>query len=304
LKIEKQKSKVHIPVLLNETLEFLALKPGHNCIDMTLGLGGHARAILDATSPSGRLLGLDRDCKSIKIASNNLEEYGDRICFEKTSFSNSLEAAEKNNFNQVDAVLFDLGVSSWQLDNQDRGFSFSEDGPLDMRMDSAAEITAADIINSFNERELAYIIYKYGDERLSRQISKEICEKRKVSKINTTSELAKLVSGVYFRKGWKRSRVHPATKTFQALRIVVNNEFYELEKGLEDGFELLKPGGRMVVISFHSGEDRIVKLFFRMLSREKKEAQLLTKKPVVASFEERKENPRARSAKLRALTKL
>ena len=303
MEIKEQNSRIHIPVLLNETLELLALCSGKNSIDMTLGLGGHSEQILLKTTPTGKLLGIDRDAGVLKLASQKLEKFGDRFVCVQSSFAKSLEISKKNNFNQVDAILFDLGISSWQLDTADRGFGFKENGPLDMRMNPEVGQTAADIVNFTNESELADLLYIYGDERLSRQISKSICFKRREKKIETTEELAKIVSEAYYRRGWKRSKVNPSTKTFQALRIVVNDELEQLKKGLMAGAELLSSGGRMAVISFHSGEDRIVKHFFRSLSREKKLGKILTKKPIVATLEEKKENPRSRSAKLRGFEK-
>ncbi len=304
MKSENLNSRIHIPVLLNETLELLALSSGKNSIDMTLGLGGHSEEILSKTSPTGKLLGIDRDGEVLKLASKNLEKFGNRFVCVQGSFATCLEISLKNNFNQVDAILFDLGISSYQLDTADRGFGFKESGPLDMRMNPEVGQTAADIINFTKESELADLLYLYGDERLSRQIAKSICFKRREKKIETTEELAKIVSEAYYRRGWKRSKVNPATKTFQALRIVVNDEVEQLKKGLMAGAELLAPEGRMAVISFHSGEDRIVKHFFRTLSREKKIGKILTKKPIVSTFEEKKINPRARSAKLRGFLKL
>jgi len=304
LKPENQNPRIHIPVLLNETLELLALSPGNNSIDMTLGLGGHSEQILLKTSPTGKLLGIDRDAGVLKLASQNLEKFGDRFVCAQAPFAKCLEISKKYKFDKVDAILFDLGISSWQLDTAGRGFGFKETGPLDMRMNPEDEKTAADIVNFTSEKELADLLYIYGDERLSRQISKSICFKRREKKIETTEELSKIVSEAYCRRGWKRSKVNPATKTFQALRIVVNDEIEQLKKGLMAGVELLAPGGRMAVISFHSGEDRIVKHFFRSLSREQKLGKILTKKPIVATFEEKKSNPRARSAKLRGFLKL
>ncbi len=303
MKPENLNPRIHIPVLLKETLELLALSPGKNSIDMTLGLGGHSEQILLKTSPTGKLLGIDKDAGVLILASQNLEKFGDRFVCAQSSFANCLEISKKYKFNQVDAILFDLGISSWQLDTAERGFGFKENGPLDMRMNPETGQTAADIVNYTNESELADLLYLYGDERLSRQISKSICFKRREKKIETTEELSKIVSEAYYRRGWKRSKVNPATKTFQALRIAVNDEVNELKRGLMAGAELLAPGGRMAVISFHSGEDRIVKHFFRSLSREKKIGKILTKKPIVATFEEKKENPRARSAKLRGFEK-
>jgi len=303
LKPENQNSRIHIPVLLSETLELLALSSGKNSIDMTLGLGGHSEQILLNTSPNGKLLGIDKDAGVLKLASQNLIEFGDRFVCAQGSFANSLEISKKYNISKVDAILFDLGISSWQLDTAARGFGFKEEGPLDMRMNPETGQTAADIVNFTNEKELADLLYLYGDERLSRQISKSICFKRKEKRIETTEQLAKIVAEAYYRRGWKRSKVNPATKTFQALRIAVNDEVNELKKGLMAGAELLSPGGRMAVISFHSGEDRIVKHFFRSLSREMKLGKILTKKPIVATLEEKKENPRARSAKLRGFEK-
>jgi len=287
----------HTPVLLKEALEFMNLSPGNTCIDMTVGLGGHAAAILSRTSPSGRLLGLDRDAESLDFAARHLAEFGSRVSLAHSSFVDAAYVAKERGFNAVDAVLFDLGISSSQLGAAERGFSCKLDGPLDMRMNQQDDLTAADIVNAWSERELADILRQFGDEPLAAGIARAICRRRPLT---TTSELAAVASGVYHRRGWRRSRMHPATRTFQALRMAVNKEAESLASGLEAGLGLLGPRGRMVVISFHSGEDRMVKRFFRARSGEGKMGEIVTKKPVTAGRDERLRNPRSRSAKLRA----
>jgi 16S rRNA (cytosine1402-N4)-methyltransferase len=289
----------HVPVLRERVLALLAPAPDTLSIDMTVGLGGHATALLEATGPHGRLLGLDRDATAIAAARARLAPYGARVVIAHAAFADVAEVAGRHGFSRVQSVLCDLGVSSPQLDVTERGFSARQDGPLDMRMDQRQGITAADVVNAWSEADLIYILREFGEEPLARQVATAVCRRRARARIETTAELAGLVAGVYARKGWRRSRLHPATRTFQAVRIAVNDEFTQLRAGLEGALRVLAPGGRLAAISFHSGEDRIVKQFMKTHSAKGGCGVRVVKKPVTASAEECRENPRARSAKLR-----
>ena len=290
----------HVSVLLAETLELLAVRPGGLWVDGTVGLGGHAAALLRASAPDGRLLGLDRDTETLERARSALAGFGDRVRLESGDYR---EIPERLGDERADGVLLDLGISSAQLDDPERGFSFLSDGPLDMRMDRREAETAADVVNHLPEKELADLIYAYGEERKSRRIARAIVRARESAPIRTTAELAEIVRRATFRgppRGARRG-LHPATRTFQALRIHVNRELGGLGETIERIAGCLAPEGRMVVIAFHSLEDRAVKTTFRDLSR--RGHRLLTKKPVRPSEAEARENPRARSARLRALAR-
>jgi 16S rRNA (cytosine1402-N4)-methyltransferase len=268
--------------------EVLRLLGGNGTVmDLTLGAGGHAEALLE--SGVGRVVGIDRDPEAIALASERLARFGERFRAVQTRFS-SVPAE-----NRVDGVLLDLGVSSLQLDRPERGFSYRNPGPLDMRMGPEGE-TAMDLVNSASEEELARIVFEYGEERRSRRVAAAIVRARSRAPIETTEELARVVAGAL---GARRGGPHPARRTFQALRIAVNRELEELSATLPRAAELLAPGGRLVAISYHSLEDRIVKRF--LLDRD--DLEILTKKPLVPSARERERNPRARSAKLRAAEK-
>jgi 16S rRNA (cytosine1402-N4)-methyltransferase len=296
-------------VLLDGVLELLEPRPEARILDGTVGAGGHARALLERAGPGSSLLGLDRDPAALEIASRTLEPLKSdrRIELVHASFDEAADAARKLGHGPFDAILLDLGVSSMQLDRPERGFTFQGDGPLDMRMDPSAELTAAAIVNEAEEEELADLIYRLGEDRLSRRIAREIVRTRKLAPFRTTRELAAAIErAVPPRRplrGRKRPPLHPATRTFQALRIAVNGELSRLERGLPAAFELLAPGGRLAVISFHSLEDRPVKQTFRAL-KEAGRARVLVKKPIVAGAEELDRNPRARSAKLRGVERL
>lgn len=289
--LDSQKVK-HTPVLLNEVITFLNPQHGQLFIDCTLGGGGHFRAIRERILPDGKILGIDVYEKSIKaIEAEKLSN----VILVKGNFKNLKKIAEENGFEKVDGILMDLGFSSIELEESGLGLSFQKDEPLDMRMDERLEITAADIINNWKEGELVKIFSELGEERFSKRIAKAIVENRRKIKIETSLELAELIrSSVPAR--FRIGRIHPATRIFQALRIVVNNEFENLKKALEDSLEILNTGGKIAAISFHSGEDRIVKFFFR---DNKDKFEILTKKPAVPSNEEIERNPRSRSAKLR-----
>ena len=303
----------HRSVLLAEVLNLLELQAGHNVIDCTVGAGGHAESILRQTAPAGKLLGLDVDRAALDVAQSRLSPFSDRVTLAQTNFDRALEVAAKQQFLPVHAILADLGVSSMHLDQPERGFSFSHDGPLDMRMGTESLQSAADLINALSEEALADIIYQYGEERKSRRIARAIVKARPVF---GTMELAGVVSkAVGGRRGRK---THPATRTFQALRIAINDELGALERFLPQAIDLLAPGGRLAVISFHSLEDRIVKKFFQQEAKDclcpprqfictchhRASIQIITRKPVTASEQERTDNPRARSAKLRVAKKI
>ena len=290
---------------------WLKPRPGRDYIDATVGLGGHAQGILQRSLPDGRLLALDIDRQALGYARHRLAEFGERVVFVQGRHADLAEIADEHGFEQVDGVLLDLGVSSLQLDDATRGFSFRENGPLDMRMGPDTETTAERIVNTWPEKELARIIYEYGQERRARRIAQAICARRPV---RGTRELADLVAKVVGHSG----RIHPATRTFQALRIAVNGELSSLESVLPQAVELLSAGGRLVVISFHSLEDRIVKQF---IAREIKDCicppriivcicghratlRRLTRKPIRPTDEEVEDNPRSRSARMRVAERL
>ncbi|MFA6423359.1 MAG: 16S rRNA (cytosine(1402)-N(4))-methyltransferase RsmH [Patescibacteria group bacterium] len=285
----------HIPVLLNEVIKFLQPKKDGKYIDCTLGFGGHGKAILSASDPNGKLLGIEGDEETFKLTKEALREYKDRAKVALANFRDIKEVAHKNDFDQVDAILYDLGISSYQLDQGKSGLSFQIDAPLDMRMRPWEQnLMAAEIVNTWQEDRLANLIYEYGGERASRKIAKAIKEARRNKRIISTFELAELIE----KSIGRYSRIHPATKTFQALRIKVNEEYENLEISLENASCLLKDGGRIAVISFHEGEDRIVKNFFK-----NSDLKIITKKPIIPSREEVIKNPRSRSAKLRIAEK-
>ncbi len=280
----------HTPVLLDEVLHYLNPRSGGHFIDATLGAGGHALAILEHTAPDGRLLAIDQDAEALGLARERLSGHQARTVFVQANFSEIADVATSEGFGNVDGVLADLGVSSMMLDQAGRGFSFRLDGPLDMRMDQRQSLTAADIVNHAGERELANIIYELGEERRSRPLARAIVRLRPH---HSTGDLVRAIEAVSGKKRY--GRIHPATRTFMALRLAVNHELENLETFLNAVPELFKKGGRLVVISFHSLEDRIVKHRMRELGG------VLTKKVVRATDTERNENPRARSARLRAL---
>jgi 16S rRNA (cytosine1402-N4)-methyltransferase len=299
----------HIPVLLQAALSFLQVRPGGVYIDGTVGGGGHAAAILAASAPGGRLLGLDRDPAALEVARERLALYGDRATFRRGSFADLIPLAQ--GFIPADGVLLDLGLSSLQLADPTRGFSFSQDSPLDMRYDPSEGPTAADLVNTLSVRELTDLLYRYGEEKQARRIAEALVAARPIYR---TAELASLIE----RTVGRRERIHPATRTFQALRIAVNRELEALEAALPQALEVLRPGGRLVVISFHSLEDRIVKQFLRRESRDclcppeipvclcghRAQVRVLTPKPIRPDAAEVAANPRARSARLRAAEKV
>jgi 16S rRNA (cytosine1402-N4)-methyltransferase len=282
-----------------EVLDALRPAPGGTYVDCTVGAGGHAVAILEASAPGGRLLGIDTDPSALAIAAARLAPFGDRVRLVQRNFRELQHVLSETQTTAPDGILLDLGVSSMQLDRPERGFSFQADGPLDMRLDQTAGRTAADLVNTLPERELADLIFRYGEERYSRRVARAIVGRRSSARFERTADLAHTVASRVGRGGGRG--IHPATRTFQALRIAVNDELGGLEEVLPQAADALAPGGRLAVISFHSLEDRIVKQFLR--SRPETLA-ILTKKPIVASPEEQRGNPRSRSAKLRFAEKL
>ncbi len=289
----------HVPVLLNEVLEYLAVKPGEKYIDCTLGGGGHTAGILKA---GGIVLAIDQDEEALRYAQGKLqfEISNFKLNLRKANFAHLKEIATEAGFIQVTGILMDLGVSSHQLETDYRGFSFNKDSKLDMRMDPVTQtVTAADLVNAGGEKELAHLFWKFGEERAARAIAKRIVEERKKKKIETTDELAKIILSA--RKRTVGDRTHPATRVFQALRIAVNSELDSLEAALPQAVELLKPGGKLAIISFHSLEDRIVKNFFKIHTDW---LRIITDKPIEPTEEETERNPRARSGKLRVAEKI
>lgn len=310
-------SFVHETVLLNETVESVNPKDGGLYIDCTLGGAGHTERLLSLSGPTGRVLGLDQDETALAHARNRLAAYADRITLVHTNFRHVDEAARRVGFSPADGIVFDLGVSSPQFDVADRGFSYRFDAPLDMRMDRSHGKTAAEVVNAFDEQELARVFFQYGEEKFSRAIARNIVKARAVKPIETTNELAELIKESIPAKA-RRTGPHPARRVFQALRILVNDELGALEDSLEKAFQVLRPGGRMAIITFHSLEDRIVKTRFAEWCKgctcppgfpvcvcgKEPRAKLVHRKPLTASDVEIERNPRARSAHLRAIEKI
>jgi 16S rRNA (cytosine1402-N4)-methyltransferase len=305
----------HVPVLYEAVLAHLALGPGSLVIDGTLGGAGHASGLLQATAPNGRLLGLDRDPEAIARARERLAPFGRRAVLVQSSFAELDAVARRHDFAPADGVLLDLGLSSYQLAAPERGFSFVKDGPLDMRFDPSQGPTAADLVHQLSVEELADILYRYGEEKQSRRIARAIAEARP---IETTGQLAEVIARAAGGSRRRTGRIHPATQSFQALRIAVNDELGALEAVLPQAVSSLRPGGRVAVISFHSLEDRMVKRFFRRQAQDcvcpppqpvctcQHEATLrvITRKPLRADEAEVARNPCARSARLRVAERL
>mgnify|MGYP006294750753 CR=1 FL=1 len=309
----RQSEQPHVPVLPEEVLEGLQVVPGGRFVDATVGAGGHAYEILSASGPDGELLGLDRDPDALEIAADCLAPFGDRAKLVHASFAGLKEIAAAAGFSQADGVLFDLGLSSLQLEDSRRGFSFLTDGPLDMRFDPTSQgPTAADLVNRLSEEELADVLFRYGEERQSRRIAGAIVAARP---IQTTGQLVEVIEETV---GRRRGRLHPATLSFQALRIAVNEELAAIESALPQAVETLKVGGRLVVIAFHSLEDRIVKRFMRRESKDcicsrelpictcdhRASLERVVRKPIRPTEDEVASNPRARSARLRVAERI
>jgi len=284
----------HIPVLVEEVMTFLRCEPGRTYVDATLGGGGHASEILKRTAPDGVVVGVEWDEEALSEARNRLMPFGDRV---KIFRENYIQLPDLVGAESVDGMLLDLGLSSIQLEKAERGFSFRGEGPLDMRMDQRMNCTAADLINRLSSEELEEILSRDGEERWAKRIARAIVQERERDPVRTTQTLGKIVYRAIPRRFHTR-RIDPATRTFQAFRIRLNEELDNLGKILETGWKVLKRGGRICIISFHSLEDRMVKETFRRLEKEG-ELRILTRKPVVPSEEEQRRNPRSRSAKLR-----
>ncbi|MBI3998859.1 MAG: 16S rRNA (cytosine(1402)-N(4))-methyltransferase RsmH [Armatimonadetes bacterium] len=304
----------HVPVMLDEVLVWLAPRPGGVYVDATVGAGGHAEAILERIVPGGRLIGIDRDAQALAVAARRLARFAEAVILQHANYSAIRAVVADAGYGAVDGIVMDLGASSLQLETSDRGFSFTRPGPLDMRMDTTQPLRAADLVNELPEDTLAKIIWTFGEERWARRIARTIVRRRP---LHTTDALAAAVGEAIPRRSWPRG-IHPATRTFQALRIATNRELEHLEQALPDAVGTLRGGGRLCVITFHSLEDRIVKHSFLRLSRGctcppgsptctcggSRLVRVLTRKPVTPSIDEVARNARARSAKLRVAERL
>lgn len=305
----------HKPVMLNEILHYLAPQPNRNYIDCTVGGGGHTEALLREIAPEGKVLALDWDSSAIARTKERLKEFKDRLVLVNDTYINLKKIVYDKKFKEIYGILLDLGLSSDQLQNSQRGFSFQLDEPLDMRFDPKTnELTSAEIVNTWSEEEIRRILREFGEEKSAFRITQAICEERKTKEIKTTGALVEIILKILPRRG----KIHPATKTFQALRIAVNDELNNVKKVLESAAKILVPGGRLAIITFHSLEDRIVKQYFKQESRDclcpselpickcghKAIWKIITKKPVIPGAEEIQENFRCRSAKLRVVQKI
>jgi 16S rRNA (cytosine1402-N4)-methyltransferase len=307
---------IHNPVMLDQVLCYLDIRRNDRIVDCTLGEGGHSLQFLEHLE-GGKLLGIEQDAEILSRATKRLQEYTDRFIPVRDNFSNLRDIVQRTFGKRIDKIFFDLGISMYHFKESGRGFSFNRDEPLDMRLDQSKPISAIDVVNKFNRKKLSEIIWAYGEERFSNRIAHCIVAERTKNQITTSGQLADIVMRAVPKKFWPRN-VHPATKTFQALRIFVNDEIEILEKALRDGIDLLRPGGRICVISFHSLEDRIVKSVFSDLNRGchcppdfpvcvcggKRVIKVLTKKPRMPDEREIHENPASRSARLRCAVKL
>lgn len=296
--------KFHIPVMVNEIIHLLNLRPGQVVVDATLGTGGHSEEILRRISPGGRLIGIDRDSESIAVSRQRLSEFGPSCNFVRGNFSDIDSILKGLRISEVDAFLFDLGISTFQLQDANRGFSFQNEGPLDMRMDKDSYVSAYDLVNNLNEEELSTILRNFGQERWHNRIAHLLVRERESRPIETTTELANIVMRSIpprFRRS--HYRIHPATRTFQAVRIAVNRELEILEGALNKSIGLLKKGGRIAVISFHSLEDRAVKWALRNAASQGL-VDIITSKPLTPEQGEIRNNPSSRSSKLRVAERL
>jgi 16S rRNA (cytosine1402-N4)-methyltransferase len=302
---------MHLPVLKEEVIKYLDPKPNENFIDATFGLGGHTKEILKRNVPEGKVLAIEIDPELLKCLTPDIK-HQKRLILVNDSYVNLKEIVKKYSFKPVNGILFDLGLSSWHLEKSGRGFSFQRPEPLDMRyfsllLRSSKEkgkrvMSAAEILNKFPKKEIERILREYGEEKFAKRIAEKIIEERKIKPIKTTFQLVEIVKKA-IPKRYQKQRVHPATRTFQALRIAVNDELENLKKALPQALEILEKGGKIVTISFHSLEDRICKNFFKENSK-KGRLEIITKKPIRPNTQEIQKNPRARSAKLRAVIKL
>ncbi len=307
----------HVPIMVSEVLALLEPARGGIFVDGTLGGGGHAEAVLSAMPETGRLFGIDRDDEALRAAGARLSRFGDRFTAIKGNFFDMKSLLKDYGVEKVDGILLDLGVSSHQLDAAERGFSYKAEAPLDMRMDRSAPLTARTVVNTWSEAELKRIFYEYGEEKFSAKIAARIVERRREQPIETTTELAELIKGAIPAK-FRNEPQHPARRCFQAIRIAVNGELDGLHDAIQAAHDLLNPGGRLAILTFHSLEDRIVKNAFRTFENpctcpksapvcicgKKPTAKVLTRHPLIASEQEQKENSRATSAKLRAIVRM
>jgi len=304
--------------MLEEVIHYLKLKPGNRVIDCTLGGGGHALAILKRVSPKGKLLGIDLDPSAIEATQEATKNYKGDVTLVQDNFKNIKQIADVRKFNKIDGILLDLGLSSGQLQDHGRGFSFLAQGRLDMRFDPNSDLTAEKILDTYNQEELYEIFKDFGEENLAKPISKKIIELRRQNSITSPDQLVEIISDIYKKYYWGKSKINPATKVFQALRMEVNQELENLKEILPQAVSLLAKGGRLLVISYHSLEDRIIKEFFKQESKDcicpaempvcqcdhRQTLKIITRKPVVPSEQEITENPRARSAKLRVAERI
>lgn len=288
---------MHIPVLKEEVMQYLDPKRNENFIDCTIGEGGHTFAILEKTGLSGRVLGIDKDNRNIKLVKDKARQnnFSNRLIAKEDNYINLKKIVQKEKFSKVSGFLFDLGMSSWHIDSSKRGFSFQKDEILDMRYSIKDELTAWDIVNSWPPEEIESILKSFAEEKFSKKITSAIISRRKIKKIDTAIDLAEIIKNIFP----KIKKIHPATKTFQAIRIAVNSELQNIKKALPDAIEILEEGGVISIISFHSLEDRIVKTFLK----QSEEITVITRKPVVPSSKEIINNARSRSAKLRVAIK-
>lgn len=289
----------HIPVLQKEVLKYLDPKPNDNFIDCTLGDGGHAKAILEKNGPAGKILGIEWDPGQVRKLPQR--EFGKRLIVVCDNFANLKSIVQRQNCGSISGIIFDLGMSSWHFEASGRGFTFRKDEPLDMRYNEQSELTAERIVNHYTEKEIVKILKGYGQERFAKSIAGKIVELRNIKPIKSTFQLVEavmLATPVWYHY----KKIHPATRTFQALRIATNRELENISKALPQTLNVMAPGGRLVIISFHSLEDKLVKNFFRE-QMEQRKVNILTKKPVLPSEKEIKSNPRCRSARLRAISK-
>lgn len=296
--------KFHVPVMVSEVINYLNLKPGQIIVDATMGTGGHSMEILERISPGGRLIGIDRDSESLALCKERLREFSGSCNLVHGNFADVDSILKGLNIKKVDGILFDLGISSFQLEDANRGFSFQNEGPLDMRMDKDSYISAYDLINNLNEEEISTILWNFGQERWHNRIAHLLVQEREKQPIATTTQLSGIVMrSIPARFRHSRYRIHPATRTFQAVRIAVNRELEILESALNKSIALLQKRGRIVVISFHSLEDRVAKWTFRKAAAEGL-VDIITAKPQTPGQEEIRSNPSSRSSKLRAAERL
>ena len=295
---------LHIPVMLHEVIDYLKIAPGNIILDATVGMGGHASEILKKITPNGRLIGIDRDQDSLAICRKRLIEFKDSCEFVHANFADLDKVLDERGIKEIDGIIFDLGISSYQLRDPQRGFSFQEEGPLDMRLDRSSYICAYDLINNLNENEISHLLWNFGQERWHNRIAHFLIEERKLNPINTTKQLANLVMrAIPHRYRKSHYRIHPATRTFQAVRIAVNRELEILESSIRKAVAILKKQARICVISFHSLEDRVIKHTFRALKADGL-IDIITSKPLTPTMAEMDANPSSRSSKFRVAQRI